>query len=1142
MKPCKKIITRMCINNWGGIGHQVMEFNEYVNLFSGMSGSGKSTVMDAIQVLLYGSLSQNFLNKAADEKNRRTVMTYLRGAQKDGTSNRGNRDFCANLVMEIKDTQDNSYRCIGVAFDVRAGDLDINKYAFFSHDGMLDSSLYRDESGIPLMVKDIAALVKTHQKDPNGRLRGEDINRTYPTNDAYQTALYDQIFGYIDGKRFITMEKSAVALKMSNGVGQFIKDYMFPKSSSEAIEKISRQLGDYTDIRDTILDMERRISLLGAVLESDGRLTVAKAAVVQNEYILKRLRLTAIEEEMRRLEAERQGKTLLRDSLAQKRDLLKEEMDKIHNELVETESSIKASDYGKMKEQLGQLDETIAIINRSCAAWDHFVGSLAKWEENEDVYDLVSNTALQAMEDIRDGKADDGTLTRLRNALKETAEEVNEARDNLADERRDVNRDLKEKRERLADWKSGQKSYRNRPGLKEAGRALEQAIFRETGTKVKVSILADTFDVKDPEWKDAIEGRLGRVKYSLITPPAFSHTAAVLFREMKQFENVDLLHVENIIRDDQEARENSLYEAVETDVDYVDACLRHFLGRVIKCRTVEELEQVRDGVTADCYSYSNYTLRHLYRKDYRDNACIGKAIPKSRIEQLEAEVRELEETGRELTRRIAALEQARSYENLSQENGYYLDLFGSKKELKRQESRREKLAREIRELEQGAMKELKERLERTKERYAGKEDEYTRAGNEFAAAERELGILEADLRNQKNQHAEAEYGFVANPAEDEKIAERLEGRSFNSYRNETLRGLDTARADVEKYNGERQAARMKFNLAYSACGLTGTEESNKPYEDLHERYNRQYVEEYKEEFDRKCREVYRSLRDNVIATIHGDIKAAYRQVREVNKVLGATAFSDSVYKIGITPASNENSQFYEMLTAPELDSKVMNDDDVEGQISFGDDAFERKYEREINLLVEKFIPERSGDEREIAKKRAEMEKYADYRNYLTFNMYEVTVDAGGQEKRIPVDEMAGNDSGGEGQNPKYVALFAGFALLFAHQTHRDSRIKIVLLDEAFSKMDKTRSSVCLNYARKLGLQVIICVPDERLMTLVKNVDCVYGFRRYKNQISMLMIDKGQYLNMLEGADEQGEETEAGEAPEDDAFRVDSEAE
>ena len=47
MSDSKKIFTRMCINNWGGISHKVLQFNEYVNLFSGKSGSGKSTVMDA---------------------------------------------------------------------------------------------------------------------------------------------------------------------------------------------------------------------------------------------------------------------------------------------------------------------------------------------------------------------------------------------------------------------------------------------------------------------------------------------------------------------------------------------------------------------------------------------------------------------------------------------------------------------------------------------------------------------------------------------------------------------------------------------------------------------------------------------------------------------------------------------------------------------------------------------------------------------------------------------------------------------------------------------------------------------------------------------------------------------------------------
>ena len=47
-----------------------------------------------------------------------------------------------------------------------------------------------------------------------------------------------------------------------------------------------------------------------------------------------------------------------------------------------------------------------------------------------------------------------------------------------------------------------------------------------------------------------------------------------------------------------------------------------------------------------------------------------------------------------------------------------------------------------------------------------------------------------------------------------------------------------------------------------------------------------------------------------------------------------------------------------------------------------------------------------------------MEKFADYRNYLTFSMYEQVIDENGMEKKNYVDDMAGVDSGGEGQNPK----------------------------------------------------------------------------------------------------------------------------
>ena len=55
----------------------------------------------------------------------------------------------------------------------------------------------------------------------------------------------------------------------------------------------------------------------------------------------------------------------------------------------------------------------------------------------------------------------------------------------------------------------------------------------------------------------------------------------------------------------------------------------------------------------------------------------------------------------------------------------------------------------------------------------------------------------------------------------------------------------------------------------------------------------------------------------------------------------------------------------------------------------------------------------------------------------------------------------------------------------------------------------------------MELQLIVCVPDERLQSLIRNVDCVYGFRRHQNQITMMHIDKGNYLKLMEGGEQTG---------------------
>ena len=81
---------------------------------------------------------------------------------------------------------------------------------------------------------------------------------------------------------------------------------------------------------------------------------------------------------------------------------------------------------------------------------------------------------------------------------------------------------------------------------------------------------------------------MGRLKLSLVTEPRYAHDAAVAFREMKKYEEVDLINTAAIEKSQPQAEQGSLYEAVETGYPYIDACLKRYLGRIIKCHTTED--------------------------------------------------------------------------------------------------------------------------------------------------------------------------------------------------------------------------------------------------------------------------------------------------------------------------------------------------------------------------------------------------------------------------------------------------------------------------------------------------------------------------------------------------------------------------
>ena len=1115
MSQAKKVFTRMCLNNWGGIDHKVLEFHEYVNLFSGKSGSGKSTVMDAIQVILYGSFSPSFLNKAADDaKNRRSVLSYLRGEQKDGSANRRDCDFCSVIALEIEDTGTHMITCIGIAFEVRKSDSEIKKFVYFSHSGKMPTSGYLTEQGVCYSNQEIKKLISSRAKSEDNRGKG-DVNRIYGSKEAYLGTLYDVILGYIDQNRFITMEKSAIALKMTNGTGQFIRDYMFPKNTSDTIASISEQLDSYRQIKEKIEDLRKRIELLSEIQASGKELVRLQTDIVRAEAMI---RCIGIEDLRARIQAAEDGKR----NLAEKQEQCKKKVQELsasreeaQQKLIQVSADLKASDLGGKQQQYEELDERSRMLADNTRQWQKILQGMKNWEEDDVITDYISNPVLNMIAELNQGRVTEELCQNLHLKIESAKQNIEDEVEDYRDQRREIGKQLKEKKRLVDDMKHDRKPYDE--NLRSARSALSQQLSDRYGQTVKVQIFADLFDVQEEEWKNAIEGRMGRLKHSLITEPQYAHEAAVLFRNMKQYENVDLINSKAIADSKPDRMEGSLYEAVKTQEAYVDVCLKRYLGHIIKCRSVEELEQVRDGVTPDCYSYSNFIFRHLKKKDYTTRACIGRRVSKARLAEYEKDVEELSRQEMQLDDLLRRLKEARDFECLKDEPSHYVKLSRAGEELARVNKKKMELEETIRSLREGAYKELEEKEQSLQKQVKMVQEELDQTQGELARLGSRIGELSGENESRRQQLEEKLQGYVPNEALEQEVWELLKKQSGQAVINRKK----TQVADLEEKEQAQaetlRAARNRYIFAYPAGPFNGAETSNEAYEKLLEKYLTDFEPAYEEEFEKKCASIYKSLRENVIATIHGDIKAAKRHAYEINRLLRETNFSDSTYQIKIEPARNENGQFFDMLMAEELDSKNLDNAGFDGQISFGEDAFYQKYEQKIKLLTDKFMPPKDEDEHLRAQKRKEMEQYADYRNYLSFSMFEQVTDENGTVIRENfVDDMAGRDSGGEGQNPKYVALLAGFAMLYMQQSKRDSKIKLVLLDEAFSKMDQERSAVCLKYARKMDLQLIVCVPDERLQSLIRNVDCVYGFRRYQNRISMMHIDKGQYLEIMEG--------------------------
>ncbi|MCY0915211.1 SbcC/MukB-like Walker B domain-containing protein [Massilia antarctica] len=138
-------------------------------------------------------------------------------------------------------------------------------------------------------------------------------------------------------------------------------------------------------------------------------------------------------------------------------------------------------------------------------------------------------------------------------------------------------------------------------------------------------------------------------------------------------------------------------------------------------------------------------------------------------------------------------------------------------------------------------------------------------------------------------------------------------------------------------------------------------------------------------------------------------------------------------------------------------------------------------------------------------KRGAANPLEDYREFFTFDIAIYREDPLTLSRRRIgyLSARLGKGSGGEHRAPLYV--IAGAALSSAYKLDAKSRdgIGLIMLDEAFHRMDPTNIIATMRYYEDLGLQVLLAGPGEHLATLTAFLHRYY------------MLVKGVSSNVIE---------------------------
>ena len=1018
--------------------------------------------MDAIQLIL--TTNTRRFNPAANEKSKRDLKGYVRcKTGEEGNTYARKNSVISYVALEFYEESKDRFFVLGAKFDSPDEEAEIRRI-WFCEEGMLD--------GFSFIVDNKPA---TDEQFKNNGKKIAYIRSTKEAKDRFKRRL-----GNLD-ENFFDMIPKSLAFKPMDNVKKFITQFILPEKQIE-VDVLRENIRNLREMQELIKEVRKQIAHLESIIATNDKMAEIKRDILVIDILLK---IAEIEDKKAKIEENNKSLALKDQELKSKTA----ESERTKNDLASEQESLQAIridiSNNECSKLISKLNQDLQLLEKD----RDFVAS------HVEILQAQLEKAIRALKFVPNVSEDINALV-LRNLGKanmsqEERDEIfvilntlyKKANSELNAEKAEKNLKVTTLKEELSDLKKKIDNLRKNkitypPNTIRLKKAIESE-FDSRSISADVRVFADLLEIVKPEWQNAVEGYLNTQRFNIIVDPQYYDIAAEVYDRMKhQIEGVTLVNTQALDLKS-ETDEMTLASVVSSKNRYARAYANYLMGRVVLCDEVIELKQYPIAITAGCMLYQGKGLRKIPEDIYRI-PYIGKSAIARQLEIAEADYKAIGEQCYTLEVRIKEIDIVLDYIGEC-DLGAIERYLSSPIELDEIKKKIQKTAAELKDAQNDPniiALQFKERecLDRVTALSKKQDDLKTIIIN----LERDISDLNSLINKLKAQISELEAQIQklsdgdnnAILAAEQKYAEHSKTKEAGTiYDNYGRR-----KAVLDNQHGKLLRELISLQASYKEGEYGTGEEVVFAYAQEYRTLSNHNLIEYEEKLNKAKEDCELEFRENFLARMRENIESAQDIFKNLNKALKNIYYGNDSYKFHYSAHSRKQG-LYEMIT-----SEV----NMGGFTLFASE-FDERYHSEMEDLFSKLTESDEHGDKILSE-------YTDYREYMDYDIEIVSKDGKSQF----FSKIYGEKSGGETQTPYYVAIAASFAQMYSV----GETVRIIMLDEAFDKMDDDRIENMMKFLRSQNFQIILATPPAKIETIGEYVDTVLV--TYRNGYSSIV--------------------------------------